>query len=115
MITTSFVTCAAPRTRLVSSAAGIAVTAARDRSNRKKSAKPATTNSAANFSRLFAWIWWLRLASVAAGFAFGSEPSVPRSRPSAVGAMSTIDTSPGIRVVWETSSPWKPRPRTTIG
>ncbi len=114
-ITTSFVTCAAPSAMLVSSAAGMAVVAARGRTTASSATKHATTISAASFSLLFAWIWRLRLARLATGSALGTEESVPRSRPSAVGAMSTIETSPGIRVVGDTSRPWKPRPSTTIG
>ena len=101
---TSFVACAAPSAMLVSSAAGTAVVAARGRTT-ASSARKHGDDQRRELQPLFAWIWWLRLARLATASVLGVEDSEPRSRPSAVGAMWTIDTGPGIRVVGDTSKP----------
>ena len=114
-ISGSFVTCAAPSATLASSAAGTAVVAARGRTAASSAITQATTMSAGSFSRLLAWIWWSRLCRLATGSFVAVDVNEPRLCPSAVGAMSTIDTSPWIRVVGESSRPWKPPPITTMG
>jgi hypothetical protein len=57
------------------------------------------------FASRFASIRRSRSFSVASGSSSAVEPSAS-SRPSAVGATSTIETSPGIRVDSEVSTPW---------
>ena len=93
----------------------MAVIAARRRVAASSATAHATMMRAGSFSRLLAWIWRSRLASCATGVELPVEDRLPRLRPSAVGAMSTIETSPSMRVVGDVSRPWKPRPITAIG
>ncbi len=69
---------------------------------------PATMKTPAYFRRSSPWICAPRLeraATDAAGLA-GAHDMLPRTWPNAVGAMSTIETRPGMRVVGEVRSPW---------
>jgi hypothetical protein len=72
-------------------------------------------NSAANLSRLLAWIAWPSRFSVPIAWSDGVQESVLDGCPgSAVGAMSTIETSPGMCVVGDVSRPWKLPPITAM-